>query len=236
MSFTCPEGCKAYYGVNGDQLDLNAVQGTVDLKSGQKQVNIIFFFFHLSKMFIKQTYIFDICISACIHQRFMCNLWMPYEWWLLWVRGTNLEFREWRWLQNGFPYLCLSKERSIERRHQDQVPKSKGQTMLSKILHHYIIVTQWTWQNIGVSWTPIPTQPGAKDLSRELWEPILATTHDDQWHSFQTQWNRFGDGFWTILYWTRTNNIWVWVYFRTRLNSPYTFPLPKFLHWGQALP
>ena len=66
MSFTCPEGCKAYYGVNGDQLDLNAVQGTVDLKSGQKQVNIIFFFFHLSKMFIKQTYIFDIFQLASI--------------------------------------------------------------------------------------------------------------------------------------------------------------------------
>ena len=209
MSFTCPEGCIAYYGVNGNQLDLNAAQGTVDLKSGQKQVNFIFFFFYLSKIFIKQTYIFDICISACIHQWFMCNLWMPYEWWLLWVRGTNLEFREWRWLQNGFPYLRLSKERRIGRRHQDQFPKSKGQTMLPQILYH-CVGHIWRCQNIGVSWTPIPTQPGAKDVWTKFWGGNLATTHY-QWHSFQTQWNRFGNGFWTILYWTRTNNIWVWV-------------------------
>ena len=43
MNFTCPEGCKVYYAVNGDQLDLNEDQGTVDLKSGQKKVNYIFF-------------------------------------------------------------------------------------------------------------------------------------------------------------------------------------------------
>ena len=42
MNFECPEGCEGYYGVNGDQLDLNEDQGTVDLKSGQKKVNFIF--------------------------------------------------------------------------------------------------------------------------------------------------------------------------------------------------
>ena len=46
MSFTCPEGCKAYYGVNGDQLDLNEDRGTVDLKSEEeKKVHFILFFF-----------------------------------------------------------------------------------------------------------------------------------------------------------------------------------------------
>ena len=40
MDFKCPEGCKAYYGVNGEELDLNATQGTVDLKFGQKRVNM----------------------------------------------------------------------------------------------------------------------------------------------------------------------------------------------------
>ena len=43
MNFECPEGCKAYYGVNGEELDLNATQGTVDLKGGQKKVNFMFF-------------------------------------------------------------------------------------------------------------------------------------------------------------------------------------------------
>ena len=42
MDFKCPEGCKAYYRVNGEELDLNATQGTVDLKVGQKKVNIFF--------------------------------------------------------------------------------------------------------------------------------------------------------------------------------------------------
>ena len=42
MNFECPEGCKAYYRVNGEELDLNATQGTVDLKVGQKKVNIFF--------------------------------------------------------------------------------------------------------------------------------------------------------------------------------------------------
>ena len=40
MNFECPEGCIAYYGVNGEELDLTATQGTVDLKVGQKKVNM----------------------------------------------------------------------------------------------------------------------------------------------------------------------------------------------------
>ena len=204
MNFECPEGCKAYYSVNGTELDLNAAQGTVDLKSGQKQVTFIFFLLpkcSYCPIFVRVFW----HIAVCIHQWLMCNLWMPTKWrcvWLLWGRGTNL--KEWRWLQNGFPYLCLSKERSIERRHQDQFPKSKGQTMLPQILYH-CVGHIWRCQNIGVSWTPIPTQPGAKDVWTKLWGGNLATTHY-QWHSFQTQWNRFGNGFWTILYWTSTKN------------------------------
>ena len=53
MNFACPEGCKAYYAVNGDQLDLNEDKGTVDLKSEEeKKVHFILFFFHLSKISI----------------------------------------------------------------------------------------------------------------------------------------------------------------------------------------
>ena len=181
MNFECPEGCKAYYSVNGTELDLNAAQGTVDLKSGQKQVTFIFFLLpkcSYCPIFVRVFW----HIAVCIHQWLMCNLWMPTKWrcvWLLWGRGTNL--KEWRWLQNGFPYLCLSKERSIERRHQDQFPKSKGKTMLSWIPHHCR-----GQNNIEVFWrSRNPTQPGPKDLSKELWRGNLATAHV-QWHSFQT--------------------------------------------------
>ena len=52
MSFTCPEDCKAYYGVNGDQLNLNEDKGTVDLKSGQKKVNYIFFLSFVSSILL----------------------------------------------------------------------------------------------------------------------------------------------------------------------------------------
>ena len=41
MNFECPEGCKGYYGVNGDQLKLDKDQGTVDLVDGQKEVNFL---------------------------------------------------------------------------------------------------------------------------------------------------------------------------------------------------
>ena len=217
MNFTCPEGCKVYYAVNGDQLDLNEDQGTVDLKSGQKKVNYIFFlsFVQFLFEFFDKTNIHFWHITVCIHQWFVCNLWMRNKWWwrLLWGWGwgPNLKFRGgWRKLQKGFPHLCLSQERSIGRRHQYQFPKSKGQTMLSQNLHHSLDHQRRYHKYIGVSWrSSKPTQPGPKDLSKELWRGNLATAHV-QWHSFRTQWKKNWNGIWTILYWTSTKNIWVW--------------------------
>ena len=52
MNFTCPDGCKAYYAVNGDQLDLNEDRGTVDLKGGQKKVNFMFFLSFVQFLFV----------------------------------------------------------------------------------------------------------------------------------------------------------------------------------------